>query len=218
MIFGTIRKGLLIIVSVALLRLMAGCIFNCDCPTPEVLDLNYNKAIITSVNNADSYISFNPATDLIPAKAIGFEIILTDTLHYEKPDYGYVQRPFVRMSFFNEAYAWDCDCLYFEFRPIKKMSSIHVRTLFDFSPDYKAGSDMTDIFVGYISTKRGMYSSLDDIISYSGSKDRLFEPTIDFSLFLKQAPTTDSLKFEITFEFDDNSFVTDSTAVVYPIY
>ena len=213
---------MLLVVSITLLKLMAGCIFEkCSCPTPEELDLNFNKAIINSVNNSDGYIDRNPEADTIPSKAIGFKIRLTDSTYYENPEYNMYAHAFQRhLSFFNEAQAMDCRCQYFEYKPIKNLSLIHVKTLLNFSPDYMAGSDMTDLFVGYINnySAQGLYSTLADVIDYYGVKDKLYNPTIDFSLFLKQASTTDSLQFEITFEFDDNSYLTDTTSVVFPIY
>ena len=220
---GTTKKVLFLVGSFTLLKLMAGCIFGCKCPTPELVDLNFSKATITSVNNADSYIFSNESEDSIPAKAIGFKIQLIDSV-YENADYGmYARASFpAHFTFFNEAKAMECDCGYYSYKPVKKLSAIWVKTLFDFSPDYKAGSDMTGLFVGYIDdynyNSRQLYSSLDDLMRYYGAKDKLNKPAIGFSLFLKQAPTSDSLQFEATFEFDDNSFVTDSTSIVYPIF
>lgn len=216
-----VKKIVILVFSLFLLRLITGCIFRCNCPDTEILDINFNKLIINNINNSDGYIGYHHISDSVPAKAIGFNILVCDSIYYENPDYYYVQNRQHFQPFIKGAYAWQCFCNEYDYHPNGNIIAIRVNSLFDFNAEYPAGSDISHLYVAlapyYDFNTKGMYASIDELLVWIQNNKVLDLPEIELSLFLKEAPTSDSIQLVFRFEFDDNSFLDANSPVIYPI-
>lgn len=212
---------ILLIVALSIFRLLNGCIFRCNCPETEILDIGFNKTILSNINNSDGYLWYHQQTDSIPAAAIGFSIVLCDSNFYENPEYYFVQQNHIPPTLIKGAYAWECFCNEFDFRPGGKLSSINILTLFDFNTNYPAGSDISHLFVATASGTdfelHNMYATCEELIDWIQHKEILPLPEIKFNLFLKDSPQNDSLRLQFNFKFDDNSFVEMNSSLVHII-
>lgn len=220
--YKALNKTLLIITSIFLVKLMAGCIFRCQCPDVKILDLTFNKSIIKAIDNSDNYIQYIQTADSIPNKAVGFEIEIMDSSYIDEYSYElYAQTKSPILLGFKGAYAWQCYCNYYDYRPTKTIENISLITLFDFSEDYPAQTDISSLFLGYIDRydfdNKNLYSNVNQILKYYNAFDPLESSSIKFEIYLTKPVMNDSLQLEITFEFDDNSFLSDTTSVVYTI-
>ncbi len=216
------RKIILLFILATLLKLMVSCIFRCDCPNPEEVEFNLNTSHISLIDNAGPYPDYHTDSDSLSSRAIGFNITLSDSTLSD--DY-YAALPAncnqVVPFFIKGAYAWECDCVFWKFKVKQKLIDIRLTTLSEFSNDISANTDISHLLVGRLDQidfeGHGMYKTLDKTISYLSEERNYNSPEFSFDLYLTQAPTTDSIRFEITFEFDDNSFITDTTETIYPI-
>ncbi len=216
------RKIILLFILATLLKLMVSCIFRCDCPNPEEVEFTLNTSHISLIDNAGPYPDYNPKSDTLSSRAIGFNITLSDST---MADEYYAALPakckHTAPIFIKGAYAWECDCVFWKFKVKQKLKDIRLTTLSEFSNDISANTDISHLLVGRSDQinfeGHGMYKTLDKTISYLSEERNYNSPEFSFDLYLTQEPTADSIQFEITFEFDDNSFITDTTETIYPI-
>jgi hypothetical protein len=216
------QKTIIILIVVSALKLMTSCIFRCDCPNPEEVEFTLNTSHISLIDNAGPYPDYHTDSDSLSSRAIGFNITLSDSTMADEyyaalPDKCKHTAPI----FIKGAYAWSCDCVYWEFKAKQKLKTIRLIALTDFNQELPAQTDISHLLVGRADQSgfegHGMYKTLDKTIDYL-SEERIYNsPDLSFELYLTEAPTADSIRFEITFEFDDNSFITDSTETIYPI-
>ncbi|MGF7138770.1 hypothetical protein [Roseimarinus sediminis] len=217
-----IRNLFLLFIGLTLLRLVSGCIFRCSCPETEVVDITYNKALISGIDNSDGYTWYHQLADSIPAGAIGFNIVLCDSNYFENPAYYFVQNKAYFQPFIKGAYAMqECICNQYDFKAEDGIRTLSISTRYDFSDDYPAGSDLTHLLVALVPNYpvdlQGMYLSFDELLEWLQKLDVLDLPETEMDLFLKEAPTNDSLQLVFSFEFDDASCLAASSPVIYPI-
>jgi thiol-disulfide isomerase/thioredoxin len=217
-----LRKTIFAITTVLALKLLASCIFRCDCDEPEEIGFNINTSHITLIDNAGPYPDYHTNSDSLSSRAIGFDITLADSTMI---DMYYTSLPpkckHAAPIFIKGAYAWSCDCVFWEFKAKQKLKTIRMIALTDFNQDLPAQSDISHLLVGRVDQSgfeaHGMYKTLEKTIEYL-SEERIYSsPEYSLELYLTEAPVSDSIRFEITFEFNDNSFITDTTQTIYPL-
>ncbi|MBN1768794.1 MAG: hypothetical protein JW842_09815 [Prolixibacteraceae bacterium] len=216
------RKTIFIITTVLALKLLVSCIFRCDCDDPEEIEFALNTSHISLIDNAGYYPDYHTTSDTVSSRAIGFDITLSDSIITGQyftalPTKCEQTAPI----FIKGAYAWSCDCVFWEFKAKQKIKAIRMIALTDFNQDLPAQSDISHLLVGRVDQSgfeaHGMYKTLEKTIEYL-SEERIYSsPEYSFELYLTEAPVTDSIRFELTFEFDDNSFITDTTQMIYPL-
>lgn len=217
-----LRKTLLILIAVSVLKLMTSCLFRCDCDDPEEIEFALNTSHISLIDNAGYYPDYHPTSDTVSSRAIGFDITLSDNTLI---DQYYTALPAkceqTAPIFIKGAYAWSCDCVFWEFKAKQKLKAIRMVALADFNQDLPAQSDISHLLLARVNQSdfeaHGMYKTLEKTIEYL-SEERIYSlPEYSFELYLTEAPVTDSIRFELIFEFDDNSFITDTTQIIYPL-
>ena len=215
------QKVIFLFTIAMLFKLTTSCLFRCDCPEPEEVEFNLNTSEIALIDNSGYYPYYNSTSDTIPSRAIGFSITLSDSstnnIYYGalpakyKPGFS---------SFIKGAYAWSCDCEFWNFTAKQKLKDIKFTTLSDFNEEIPANTDISHLLVGTVNEYNfdghGMYKSLNNTISYLAQERNYSTPILSFELYLTQAPESDSIRFEITYEFDDNSSISDTTKTIYP--
>ncbi|MCF8361543.1 MAG: DUF5034 domain-containing protein [Prolixibacteraceae bacterium] len=216
------RKLIIILLAVSSLKLLISCIFRCDCPEPDEVEFSLNISHITLIDNAGPYPNYHTDSDSLSSRAIGFDITLTDsTMTDENYAPLLVDCQHTGPFFINGAYAWSCDCINCEFKTKQKLKAIRLITLSDFNNELPAQTDISHLLVGRVNKAdfegHGMYKTLEKTIAYLAEERMYYSPDYSFELYLTKAPKVNSIRFEITFEFDDNSFITDTTETIYPV-
>ncbi len=217
-----LRKTILILITVSVLKLMTSCLFRCDCPDSEEVDFSLNTSHISLIDNAGPYPDYHTDSDSLSSRAIGFNITLSDSTLIDEY---YTAMPakckHTAPVLIKGAYAWSCDCVFWKFKAKQKLKAIRMIALTDFNQEFPSQSDISHLLVGRVDQSdfegHGMYKTLEKTIAYLSEEHIYWSPEYSFELYLTEATVADSIRFELTFEFDDNSFVTDTTQTIYPL-
>lgn len=192
----------------------------CDCGgNPYRSELEYNSINVVSIDNSDRHTSFLNSRDSIPRKAIALKIELEDTVYREWTVVETTSNTSCRNSW-GVPVELHCDWFGPIYHLTNKMAAIRVITRYDYSEEYPAGTEITDLFLAYYNTHEfetvGLYCEIDSAINHFNTSPWARDP-IELYLALANAVQADSLLFDVAIEFEDNSELATQSEVIYPI-
>lgn len=168
------KKALFVLLLGFIVRLFFSC---CNCPD-DVTAINLNSMYISNLDNSDIYFNGdNPVfNDSMINAAVAFEVAIIDSTIKEYPVY------YGANIGFNSASAMEpCACFpYYEAE--EEITSFTITTLNDINSKYKAGSDVTSLFVGTPS-ENFLYKNFSDIIQVVNEQIQHGFPGIKIGVF-----------------------------------
>lgn len=212
------RTSIFLLLSLSLS--FASCRKEFECKNePTILELDLNKISLVPLDNSGDYLPFKPSNDSIPRSAIAIQVDVTDDAYLDEngiPTY-------YKSGMLDEVSAKEyvfCDFFYPKYYLTKKITAIRILTLQDFSANYPAGSEVSDLFLvwdmGIAYEHNYMYVTLNDLITYLNFSKSISGPVIQFYSVLTIPAMSDKLELTVVFEFDDNSEIAATTPIIYP--
>ena len=219
------EKSIRTILYFSLISMFTACQSDCDCErgeNPYSTDLVFNTIKTTSIDNSGPSIDFSNEATSIPYKAIALRVALSDSVTREIV--GHANTDQTRTTWYGKREIVHSDWFYPRYIMIKKISAIRMITLYDFSPEYPAGTELSELFKAAIwyyqdsIPQEYLYTEMDSTIRFFETKEFIRSIPLNLDLVLTQPALCDSMRLEISVEFDDNSALTDTTSTIYPIH
>lgn len=216
-----LSRILIIVIAAMLIKLVTSCfLFDCNCPEPLVIGMEFNRVRVCSTDNPNFYSTNFPVEQkILPAKAVAFFIELSDTLNREYyNDFAKCKVAKPVWGGFNSAMAFSCDCNETDFFPKKVLQSISIFTRYPINDSIVPGNDITHLFLGRqenVYDTSNLYQTIGEITDYHNKIAVYDEPITAFSIYLKGEVQNDSLQLDINFNFDDNSCISTTTSTIY---
>lgn len=172
---------------------------DCNCPEKTIVDFSINNIGIQLLDNAGNWNNRADSTQTFSPKAIAFQIILSDTALGD--EYLYMSslvKP-IRLFAFKQSFAFSCDCDFYDYYYDNKIDSIEIRTVFDYSPNRIAGSNVSAIVLSASDNipSDNLYLTKCNLIEIINQSDIINDPSISFSLFLTEEAQNELAQFEI---------------------
>lgn len=213
-------KHVLFLIYILIIAYTSSCT-KCECgDNPYQSDLEYNSIKVASIANSTEYLDFDNEQDSIPRKAIAIKIVLEDTVSREWIRVNSSQFSYTCTNAFGIDHPLHCDWFGPAYQLLNKITAIRVITQYNYSEDYPAGTEVTELFLAYYNTYEfetlGLYCKIDSVINHYNSSVWAGDP-IAFSLVLTEEAQADSLLFDIAVEFEDNSELYTTLNVIYPV-
>jgi hypothetical protein len=193
----------------------------CNCgENPYETDLILNTIKTTSFDNSGPSISFDKEATNIPYKAIALRIALSDSVSREIV--GHANTTPTCTNWDGSVRYLTCDWFSPRFNFVKKITALRIITLYDFSDELPARTEITNLFLAYWpiyqeNDKKDLYTEIDSIIDSLQTDNFIHQRNFNLNVVLTQPALCDSMRLEISVEFDDNSALTDTTSTIYPI-
>jgi hypothetical protein len=201
------KKILLVLLLGFVARLFFSC---CNCPD-DVTTISVNKLYINNLDNTDFYHEISPVLhDSMLRSAVAFEVILRDTSVREYPVLYGANSGFTSASAFQP-----CEC-YPNFKVKEQITSLRIISLHDVNAQYKAGSDVTGIFVGSYSEKSiyGLYRNFDDIIKAVNEQIQYGFPGIRIGVYCTKPIENDFAQFSFEVKLSNGKVMTAQSKLI----
>ena len=186
----------LIIVSIAFP--IAKIIISC-CSGVEGYNFNFSKITLT----AGDRISHNLVS---PSDSISYSKLIIQIDF----DYTTIASNSHITSF--DLYAYDCEPI---IEPVKKITDIKIITLNDFNNQLPSGSEISVNYEVYGYTDMGFNGTEDFVIHHLNSETSKDPNEIVYFKLIDQPDVNNIHRFSVTFLFDDNSNLSDTTSLIY---
>ena len=131
--------------------------------------------------------------------ALGFRITFLDTVFFAQ-----------MFKLINECYATSCAE---EYTRIHNLSTVKIKTLFDYSQEYAKNSDVSELFMAReTENTKAKYISIDEMILKANERARNYRIPNDFDLYLiDTASSGGEQQFEIVLSLSDGTSYNNMT-------
>ncbi len=182
------------------LKVMASCIFPGDAPVISF----YPDVLRIQLLDNSTYRAGETDHDTLPHGAVAFSLQITENMQMAG-QYG------KEIQLFTPAMATSPpDPEYVIENPVK---DIQVTTLFTLNSNTAAGADVTSLFL-FGERHKFLYVTREHVIE-NQYVEPYPEPVINFDMFLQPFVDNDSARFAIRVVLDDETVLSDTTAVIH---
>lgn len=159
-----IKKALIILLALNVISLIQSC-------CTEEYQYKWTDFSIDVIDNTGESLLITENKE-VNKKALGFRVTLQDTVMYLAQSF----------KLMNECYATSCAEEYIR---VHNLSSIKIKTIFDYSSKYPKDSDITNLFMARESgNTESAYISIDQIISNVNGSTHSYNGYSNFDLYL----------------------------------
>lgn len=199
------KKVLFVLFLIFISRLFFSC---CNCPD-DTTSVNLNKVNIDNIDNTFQY-GYSEITkkDTLYRAAVAFKVNVIDSTVTETHWF------YVANMGFNSASAFQpCECPQL-FQPKQNISEIKIITQKDINSQIKAGSDVTDLFVG-TPTDNFLYTPLDKLLEKLEGTVSAGMAGYSVSIYCKEPIDNETAQFEILIGLSDSRILRATTRLIH---
>ena len=199
------KKILFVLLLIFVSRLFFSC---CNC-SDDTTSVSLNKVSISNIDNTFQYgYSETTMKDSLYRAAVAFKVniidsTVTETLWY----YG------ANMGFTSASAFQPCECPQL-FQPTQSISEIKIITLKDINSQIKAGTDVTDLFVG-TPTDNFLYAPLNKLLEKLKGTVAAGIAGYSISIFCKEQIENETAQFEVLIGLSDSRMLRSTTRVIH---